>query len=496
MLEEAMQMHALFRGREDVHGVYKLNGGNKNGKLGGQALTVRQEVTDEKWLKHLEGKIGLGIVPIDQNDLCVWGCIDVDDYQLNFQFLLHEIERLKYPLVLCKSKSGGGHLFVFSTKPLAAKNFQDYLRGAAANLKLAGREIFPKQTQISGEGIGNWLNMPYFGDARHCVTLKEELALEDFIKYSCDRKVGKFPKFEEREIFPDGPPCLQSLYANGGCGPHEKHVTLWNSVVYFKQARPDSWEKDTHQINSDAALFPHGGHDQITDIITDLKKRDYNYICDQPPVTNGHCNRSLCATRLYGFTKGTSACMPVSITTMSDGLTTTNYIKLYSNGELKEVECSTKIMFDPQLFAEACWDQIQDCPTFKGKRAEWIAHMKAVPRMAKETEHHEVDLLSLLQQHYFAYKTEDRSELLTNVKMMFVDNRNQRVLFKLKPVAKLLETTFARLQKLIEHNSGGNGKAVNFRGNIGRKLSWLPLELFTEALPDVADKKSDDEDPI
>ena len=84
----------------------------KMGKQQGKAFIVRQNVTDELWKNHLEGKgAALGIIPITQNNDCRWGCIDIDEYNFDHTSLIKSIRNHKLPLVVCRSKSGGAHVF-------------------------------------------------------------------------------------------------------------------------------------------------------------------------------------------------------------------------------------------------------------------------------------------------------------------------------------------------------------------------------------------------
>ena len=71
----------IFTGLERAHGVTIAEDTNGNGtKIKGKSFVKRQPVTDELWQKHLEGKENLGIIPINDDNQCRWGCIDIDSY--------------------------------------------------------------------------------------------------------------------------------------------------------------------------------------------------------------------------------------------------------------------------------------------------------------------------------------------------------------------------------------------------------------------------------
>ena len=71
----------IFKGLERAHGCTKISTPAENGvKLKGQSFVVRQPVTDDLWRMHLQGSQSLGIIPINEDNQCVWGCVDIDSY--------------------------------------------------------------------------------------------------------------------------------------------------------------------------------------------------------------------------------------------------------------------------------------------------------------------------------------------------------------------------------------------------------------------------------
>ena len=105
----------IFLGLEIAYGQYQPGERGSNGKQQGKAFIVRQDVTDELWTNHLEGKgPALGIIPITENNDCRWGCIDIDEYNFDHTSFIKSIRDLKLPLIVCRSKSGGAHVFLFT----------------------------------------------------------------------------------------------------------------------------------------------------------------------------------------------------------------------------------------------------------------------------------------------------------------------------------------------------------------------------------------------
>ena len=66
---------------------------------------------------------------------------------------------------MCRSKSGGAHVFLFAKEPIKAKLVRDKLIEWAGELGYANCEIFPKQIEIKADrgDTGNFLNLPYHG---------------------------------------------------------------------------------------------------------------------------------------------------------------------------------------------------------------------------------------------------------------------------------------------------------------------------------------------
>src|SRR5690606_4115987 len=162
MRDLAERFAALFRGNDRSHGFfYPSNGGME---------TVKKKITMSDFERHLSGKVGVGVVPIMDDDQCWFGAIDIDAHGDTPDIELDELEEgireNDLPLVLCRSKSGGAHLYVFMTEPVAAKTMRKVLSNWAGILGHAGVEIFPKQESLPESGgekqLGNWINLCYF----------------------------------------------------------------------------------------------------------------------------------------------------------------------------------------------------------------------------------------------------------------------------------------------------------------------------------------------
>ena len=111
MKTNAERMKQLFNGRTDAYGQFVPKGLNKHkNKIEGNYETVKAKVTTELWEEHLTTDKSIGIIPIKVDSTCVFGAIDVDDYELDHKQILEKLEVLELPLLLSRSKSGGASI--------------------------------------------------------------------------------------------------------------------------------------------------------------------------------------------------------------------------------------------------------------------------------------------------------------------------------------------------------------------------------------------------
>ncbi len=66
---------------------------------------------------------------------------------------------------MCRSKSGGAHIFLFLKEPTQAKIIRNKLIEWSGLIGYANCEVFPKQIEIKADrgDTGNFLNLPYHG---------------------------------------------------------------------------------------------------------------------------------------------------------------------------------------------------------------------------------------------------------------------------------------------------------------------------------------------
>ena len=300
----------IFTGLERAHGVTFVDKKGVDGeKIKGKSFVKRETVTDDMWLRHLQGtEPSLGIIPINDENKCIWGCIDIDSYAgFDHQKLINKIKLLKLPLVVFRSKSGGAHVFCFTTVPVTAQLMRDKLLSVSAVLGYGGSEVFPKQVELkSEEDTGNFLNLPYFnGDNTTRYAFRESgdgATMEDFYELYERNKLTP-EKLETLEIkrplseFSDGPPCIESLTQtklNDG-----RDRVIYQYIQYAKRKWPEDWHNRINQFNY--KYFENPLDDKtIQDKIKFHAKKDLGFKCNEEPMCN-HCDKKLCRSRQFGI---------------------------------------------------------------------------------------------------------------------------------------------------------------------------------------------------
>jgi hypothetical protein len=312
---DVVRFMALFDGYSQNHGEYDMSKAKADpeGKVKGQAITVKGPATRALFEQHLRGTgNGLGVIMLRDDDTCKFAVIDYDNRQMDHVKAEARVKELKLPLILCRSKSGGGHFYVFLKEPVPALKVQERLAEWAAMLGMSAKtEIFPKQSARFNENdIGSWINLPYFDSAafpRNAIIDGQPVSLSSFLDAAEANAVGPEtfypPEVAEAEdaLFYEGPPCLQLLSSKGGFMEGSRNDGMLATIVYLKKRYPDDWEKHVDAYNIALAKLP---APEIVQLTKSNKKKSYNYACSKSPI-NAHCQRRACLGRLYGVGEGT-----------------------------------------------------------------------------------------------------------------------------------------------------------------------------------------------
>jgi len=381
----------LFRGLETAYGTFNLTGKQANGKAKGKASVVRAKRTLATFEKHLNGEQGVGIVPINESNLCFWGAIDIDQYPLDHAAIVQTVHRQKLPLVVCRSKSGGGHVFIFLKEAVAAETLQNKLNEVASEIGFANTEIFPKQIRLVLErgDTGNFLNLPYFSHENGLrYAFKEDgsaATLEEFVDMAeaaaiTPEELGSLLEKEIVEVderIKNGPPCLQILLRQG-FPEGTRNNGLFNLGVYLRKAFPNDWETKILEYNQ-AVLQPPLDLKEVNIVAEQIRKKDYQYKCSDQPISS-FCNRDLCRSRRFGV--GGDANTP-RIANLRKYDSEPPLWFLDVNGS--PVELDTEALQRQPKFQILCMEQINTMPRTITRQA-WEAQMNTLLSTMIETE--------------------------------------------------------------------------------------------------------------
>lgn len=365
------KLMTLFRGLGRAYGTYKVAAADVTAgkKVKGKAVTVLGAVTEQLWTDHVEGRAGLGVIPITDDATCHFGAIDVDKYDIALDELEAKVAGTKLPLVLCRTKSGGAHLFLFCKEPITAELVRRRLTEWAYVLGYGGSEIFPKQVKLASErDVGNWINMPYFDaerTTRYALRKGKALKLDAFIKYAESLSVTA----EELEaiavsgtvVLEDGPPCLNHL-ASQGVPEGARNSTLFNFGVYARLRYGDDWRPQLDAINQQF-MQPALSGSEVTVVAKSLAKKTYFYTCDQEPMRSC-CNKELCRMRRFGIghghVDGGSQEPPVVLGTLTKIMTDPPIWTIDVDGVRMELE--TDDLVSQERFRKLCVQVINKFP--------------------------------------------------------------------------------------------------------------------------------------
>ena len=142
---------ALFRGREDAFGV----------DAGG---VVHERLSNSRYAAHLNGEAGIGVFPMQDDGTVLFAAIDLDEPDFDLARSMQKL--IPGASWLERSRSGNAHVWVFFEAPAPAWAVRAVLRFATEAVGRSDVEIFPKQDRLREGGVGNYVNLAYFGDSR------------------------------------------------------------------------------------------------------------------------------------------------------------------------------------------------------------------------------------------------------------------------------------------------------------------------------------------
>lgn len=304
-INEIHLFQEIFTGNTEAYGQHQRESNKQGEKARGKNWTVKEKITINQYVQHIEGKNGLGIIPLNDKSEVKFIVIDVDNY--NEQYVKKMVKKLytnRIPLLPFRSKSGGLHLYLFFKSFIPYAKVKDLILEFIPILGLKKDvEIFPKQTSLNEGKTGNWINLPYFNNEKTVQYLiSEELQP---VSFSVALTIIKERMLSEDEIsnyleqieLNDSPPCLQSIYFNKETD--KRNEFLFNMASYLKSKFGDDFEFELLKINKQLKE-PLPEEEIQKTIVNSHKKRDYSYKCNLAPICD-YCIKSICKNRKYGL---------------------------------------------------------------------------------------------------------------------------------------------------------------------------------------------------
>ena len=381
MDERTKEFIRIFSGLTRAYGQTQSRSKNESGKLEGKSWIVPEQLTEDKWINHLAGKEpSLGIIPINEKNQCTWGAIDIDTYDgFDHKKLIKTIAEKKLPLVVCCSKSGGAHIYLFVSEPVRAKEMQIKLKEIAVFLGFGESEIFPKQIELSSKGTGNFLNLPYNhpefpGRFAYDDEGNSLLDLDMFIKHYKRKVVSNLsmviidkPVSEKKnDDFKGAPPCLITL-ASHGFAEGSRNECMFQLGIYLRERFPNELETKMDQYNTKYFNPPLPSR-EVQTIFKQVEDKKYFYRCELP-VFKTVCEKRKCQTRKFGVgnsaeheitnLKKWESDSPVYEVTHNGKVIILSVDQLHSHSEYRKA-CIAQANESPRPIAPAIWADMVD----------------------------------------------------------------------------------------------------------------------------------------
>ena len=381
MTEEQKKFIQIFSGLDRAYGQTQSRSKNESGKLEAKSWIEKEPLTEQKWIDHLDGKEpSLGIIPIKDDNTCTWGAIDIDTYDgFDHKKLIKTIIEKKLPLVVCKSKSGGAHIFLFVKQSCSAKDMQMKLAEIAAWIGYGESEVFPKQIELNSKGTGNFLNLPYNhpeyptryalndnGDALDTLYSFIEHYETKVVDKITDVVIDKPVTKKSNDDFKNAPPCLVTL-ASQGFAEGSRNMAMFQLGVYLRQRFPEQLETKLDYYNTKYFSPPLPSREVLT-ILKQVEDKKYFYRCEDPTFKSV-CEKIRCQTMKFGIGNSASNDItslkkwvsdnPMYEVTHNGKVIILNLDQLSNHGEYRK-QCIAQANESPRPIAPVIWADIVD----------------------------------------------------------------------------------------------------------------------------------------
>lgn len=490
----------LFKGNQASHGVHYPETTTEEGvKAPGNSLVVHEEVTEEIVAKHLHGKQGLGVIPIDHKNKVNFAVIDVDVYPANPMKYIAILRRSNVPAICFRSKSGGLHVFLFFSDEPEASKIRPSLMKLVGMLGLPLTvEVFPKQTMLEKGKTGNWINLPYFNaesTERYAYDSKgKPLELKDAMTMikGVRQPYKQFIAAIDNAPMAQGPPCLQTIFLNGGAGEGERNHYLFNCAGYLKARYKDDYEEHLHAVNK-RMENPLDFSELNKTIISSHNKNNYAYNC-KSPVLAAYCNREECGEREFGITSD-------NVTSLNFGelsvfKASEPYYEWEINGKILRFE-DAKALESQSVFRTMCLKELY-LPQHRMKETKWVEVLKTAMDniVEKEPPQDEISEDNLWLYKVATFFKENHTPNISEVDDGKVYCSDTEIIFKSMELAEHLADTRAfssftakRHNEMLKVVLGGRFQNISRKGFKGRVCVLDAIKLKKKGIiVDIRDK--------
>jgi hypothetical protein len=480
----------LFKGHDGFYvenniDVDKTKAGAKSKKkIKSEAYFKKYPVTESLYQGHLNGYKGLGVCPINEDSMCRFGCIDIDNYSKSFTGLITAIYDNKLPLFPCRSKSGGLHIYLLLKKDVQAKSLIQELEKVILLLGLRVTfgdehvETFPKQAKLSPGTQGNCITIPYFNAEDPISWLisptMEIIPAEEAVEkmYKGRTTITQLSDALDELELSDAPCCVQTIIVTSALGKDSgRNNFLFTAAVFLKKKFGEGLQDKLVEFNR---RLPDPVDDaELAQIYNSVKNKEYNYKCKDIPCRS-YCDRARCAKRDFGVGKDKG-----HFTGMDYGkIVRVKSEEPYYIWDLKHMEDEdyTPITFkdetsimDQRYFAKLCIRFLNHVP-FRMQDNDWY---KVLNQVLKTVEDKEVPKATdtsekaVIRETFVKYLTQKQAgmNMPVQVKMGFVYLRDGKYYFTHRGFEMFLETERVKvgsenLRELLINYGATNDKLV------------------------------------
>ena len=373
-MTQAERLLRVFEGSGHAHGKTTVGRIGRGGKAEAKSMMIRGPMTVDMVQEHINGGQGYGAVPITAENMVKFGAMDIDTYNLDLAALNKKIRDAKLPMLLCRSKSGGAHVYLFLDDWYPASLIREYLTEISIALGFSGCEIFPKQDEILSErgDLGSFINMPYHNadtTTRYCFDENgEAMSLDEFLDaveaIRCSPSAIDMSKIAgSRKWFSDGYACLRYILRDGPVSEN-RNLILFMVGLYCKRKWPDDWKMQMESFNGQIFTTPLGAT-EVVNLQKSLEKKDYGPTCDIEPFKS-HCDKLACRNCPFGVGGDTESRATVGGLTVI--LTQPPYYFMDVNG--KRVELDSDALQNQQRWQKKVLEQTHFMPSTM-KQQDW-----------------------------------------------------------------------------------------------------------------------------